>query len=172
MEVVDVLAIITFVVLLVAAIWMLVNFYVCDNHSCKVFNDAGAVAEPGTQEYVIQLLDGLFGDGIWPVPYIGAAILTPISLWFMGIPITVRNYAILFFVSFATTYFIIGFFGHHYLRPIAEYVSDYVEDNCPSSAEAIAPLYDDAEPSDGPSTVVCEGEFFPLYNSVTFRPSV
>lgn len=168
MEVIDVLAIITFVILLVASIWMLVNFYVCDGHSCKVFNDAGAVAEPGTQAYVIELLDGLFGDGIWPVPYIGAAILTPLSLWFMGVPITVRNYAILFFVSFATTYFIIGFFGHHYLKPIAEYVTEYVEDHCPNTGTAnddtvVEAAYDDAKPIDHRKE-----SKFPSYTGICF----
>jgi hypothetical protein len=82
-------------------------------------------------------------------------------LWFLGVPITVRNYAIVFFVSFATTYFIIGFFGHHYLKPIAEYVSDYVEDHCPGSVE---PAYDDADPD-----ALCMNPF-PLYNDIAFKP--
>lgn len=129
MEVIDILAIITFVILLSAAIWMLINFYVCDSYNCKVFNDAAEKGSQGSKEYVLELLDGLFSDGIWPVPYIGAAILTPLALWFMGVDITVRSFAILFFISFATTYFIIGFFGHHYLRPIGDYVSDYIDSN-------------------------------------------
>jgi len=131
MELIDILAIITFVILLISAVWMLYNFYICDGHKCKAFNDAANVAEPGTKQYIITLLDQMFNDGIWPIPYIGAAILTPLCLWFLGVPITVRNFAILFFVSFVTIYFMFGFFGHHYIRPIASYVTEYVRNSCP-----------------------------------------
>jgi len=67
-----------------------------------------------------------FNDGMWPLPYIGAAILTPLSLWFIGSPITILNFAILFFVSFATFYFILAFFGHHYVNFVVDYTTDYI----------------------------------------------
>lgn len=128
--VINVLAVICFFILLVASVWMLVSFYVCDSHNCKAFNDAGSQAEPGTKEYVQEVLYQEFNDGIWPIPYIGAAILTPLSLWFLQIPITILTFAILFFVSFVTIYFMLGFFGHHYINPITKYVSDWIEDSC------------------------------------------
>ena len=128
-------AVTAFFVLLVASIWMLVNFYICDSNNCKAFNDAGESAPVGSKEYVEELLYGEFNDGIWPIPYIGASILTPLSLWFIGTPITVRNFAILFFVSFVTIYFMFGFFGHHYIKPITKYVSDWIQDSCPNSSD-------------------------------------
>lgn len=133
---IEFLAIITFIVLLGLAIFLMSMNYLCDSHNCKAFKEADGVAEPGTAEYAETLLQETFNDGIWPIPYIGAAILTPLSLWFIGIPISVVNFAILFFVSFVTIYFMFSFFGHHYLRPITTYVSDYIEDNCPAISEA------------------------------------
>lgn len=130
-RVIEVLAVITFFILLAASLFMLTEFYICDNQKCKAFNDAGSVAEPGTKEYVVDLLDNTFADGLWPLPYIVAAILTPLSLWFMGIPITIKTFAILFFISFASMFFILGFLVHHYVNPITDYVESYVSASCP-----------------------------------------
>lgn len=127
---VEALAIIAFIVLLLAAIFMLVNMYVCDSQNCKAFNVAASKAPKGSKEYVIDLMQELYNDGIWPFPYIGAAIGTPLALWFLGVPITIKNFAILFFVTFVVIYFMFSFFGHHYIRPITSYVIDYIEDDC------------------------------------------
>lgn len=132
---VEILAIITFFVLLFSAIYMLVDFYVCDNYNCKPFNDAATTSPTGTSEYVVSLLNNTYSDGIWSIPYIGAAILTPLSLWFMRVPITVLNFAILFFISFATIYFLFAFFGHHYIIPITEYTSNWITNNPNTSSE-------------------------------------
>jgi hypothetical protein len=130
MELIDVVAIITFVILLICAIAMLINFYVCDSHKCKAFDQASKVGLPGTKEFTIALLEEMYNDGIWPIPYIGASILTPLSLWFLGVDITVRNFAIIFFVSFVVIYFMLAFFGHHYIRPITKTVTKYIENVC------------------------------------------
>ena len=133
---IEFLAIITFIVLLGLCIYLLAMNYICDSNNCKAFKEADAVAEPGTAQYATTILQETFNDGIWPIPYIGAAILTPLSLWFMGVPITVLNFAILFFVSFVTIYFMFSFFGHHYLRPLTRYVSEYIDENCPAVDDA------------------------------------
>lgn len=122
-------AVVAFFVLLASALFMLWSFYICDNDSCKVFTDAGNDAPPGSKDYVLSLLNNTFRDGIWPLPYIGATILTPLSLWFLRVPITVLNFAIVFFISFATTYFVFAFFGHHYIRPITDYTANWIEEN-------------------------------------------
>jgi hypothetical protein len=132
MLLIEVVAIIAFFVLLGAAIYMIVSFYVCDNQTCQAFIQSEKTATPGTKQYVLNLLDELYNDGIWPFPYIGAAILTPLSLWFLGKPITVKDFAIVFLVSFITIYFLFSFFGHHYIKFITNYVSDYIDNNCPN----------------------------------------
>lgn len=133
MEIIDVLAIITFIVLLCASLFMLLNFYVCDTNNCKAFKQAENIAPRGTKQYTIALLGELCNDGIWPIPYIGAAILTPLSLWFLEIPLTVRNFAILFFVSFAVIYFMFSFFGHHYIKIVSGYTANYIKTSCPDT---------------------------------------
>ena len=145
MELIAILAIITFIILLICALFMLNNFYICDSHSCKAFKQAGKVSSvKGTKEYVIALLGELCNDGIWPFPYIGASILTPLSLWFVGIPLTVKNFAIVFFVSFVVIYFMFTFFGHHYGKVIAKYTAEYIRSNCtnPSTDEYHPPISD------------------------------
>ena len=132
---IEFLAIITFIVLLGLSIFLLAANYLCDGLECKAFKEADAVAKLGTAQHTTILLREMFNDGIWPIPYIGAAILTPLALWFIGIPLSVVNFAILFFVSFVVIYFMLAFFGHHYLRPITTYISDYVDEHCVAIAD-------------------------------------
>lgn len=127
----EILVIIAFFTLLLASLFMLINFYVCDGHNCKAFKTANEEAPEGSKENILVLLAQLFNDGIWPIPYIGAAILTPLSLWFLSIPITMKTFGIMFFTSFVVVYFMFSFFGHHYLNPITTYVSEYIQDQCP-----------------------------------------
>jgi hypothetical protein len=147
MEWTDVLAIIAFIILLAASIYMLVSFYVCDNQTCKAFKQAENIAPRDTKEYVLSLLNELYNDGIWPFPYIGAAILTPLSLWFIGVPITVKTFAIVFLVSFIVIYFLFSFFGHHYIKFVSSYVSNYIDNNCPTTLinNRKGPIYNDVE---------------------------
>lgn len=173
MELIEVLAIITFIVLLLSSIYMLIDFYVCDSQNCKIFKQAGKTAEPGTKQYVLTLLRELYYDGIWPFPYIGAAILTPLSLWFIRVPITVLNFAIVFFTSFVTIYFLFSFFGHHYIRYVATYTYDYIDENCPDalSKKRKLPVYEEEE-EDEP--LICFKSFEP-YNgdlNVTFASNI
>ena len=122
----EILTVIAFFVLLAASFYMLISFYICDSFNCKAFNTAKNKGQPGSKEYVVTLMNEMYNDGIWPVPYIGSAIATPLSLWFLGIPMTVRAFAVMFFVIFVVIYFMFVFFGHHYIRPISGYVSEYI----------------------------------------------
>jgi len=126
----EILSSITFIILLVAAIYMLMTFYVCDSYSCKAFTIANKKAPEGTKDNVLALLSEFYNDGIWPIPYIGAAILTPLCLWFLSVPMTIKTFGVMFFTSFVVIYFMFSFFGHHYVRPISDYTSDYIRNNC------------------------------------------
>ena len=131
---IEILAIVTFVLLLGTAIYLLVTVYVCDGEKCKPFIEASYKGEKGSKEYVLSLLNEFHNDGIWPFPYIGAAILTPLFLWFVNVPINVRNFAIVFVTSFLVIYFLFSFMEHHYAHYITGYVSDYVRVNVESGA--------------------------------------
>jgi hypothetical protein len=130
---IEILAIFSFFVLLASAIYLLLNIYVCDSHKCKAFNYAETKGPPDTKRYIIALLGELCNDGIWPLPYIGAAILTPLSLWFIGMPMTVKNFAFLFFISFVVIYMMFSFFIHHYINIISRYTSENIRENYPTS---------------------------------------
>jgi hypothetical protein len=129
-------AVIAFLILLAASIFMLINFYVCDSQNCKAFNEAAKVAPKGTKAYTIALLQEFFNDGIWPLPFIGGAIAAPLILWFVRIPITILNFITVFLVTFIVIYFMFAFFGHHYINFIAAYVISFIEANCPSAVTA------------------------------------
>jgi uncharacterized protein YacL len=53
-----------------------------------------------------------------------------ISLLLLGIPLTIKNFTIMFLVVFIVTYFLFSFFGHHYIKPQTEYIANYIEHNC------------------------------------------
>lgn len=142
----EILAFLAFWALLGAAIFMMLAFYVCDGQSCKPYVTAETVAPPGTQEYVLTVLNEFATDGVWPIPYIGAAILTPLCLWFLKIPITILNFGVLFFVSFVIIYFMFSFYNHHYVKMISQYTSNYIRSNCPGSTATIASLDVNEEP--------------------------
>ncbi len=119
-----------FFLMLIIAILLLVNFYICDSSQCKGFDDAAKAGEPGSKNHILALLDSLFADGLWPIPYIASAILTPIALYFADIPITVKNFAIIFLISFIVNYFMLLFISHHYVKFIKSNVNNYIVDNC------------------------------------------
>jgi hypothetical protein len=171
MLLIEIIAIIAFIVLLGAAIFMLVNFYVCDSHNCKAFNEAADKAPVDTKAYMIALMGELYNDGIWPIPYIGASILTPLSLWFIGIPITVRNFAIMFFVSFVTIYFMLTFFGHHYIRIISNYTIEYIRDSCPDNLNMDTtintPVYNEDDENDNDEPICYKDSSNIVFESFT-----
>ena len=152
MELIDILAIITFIILLGASLFMLYNFYICDNQNCKAFDQAEKSAPRGTSEYVVSLLGELCNDGIWPLPYIGASIITPLALWFLNIELTVRNFAILFFISFTVAYFTFSFFGHHYIKFVARYSADHISQKNQNNHRK----YNDEDPE------ICHNKNFPF----------
>lgn len=162
MELIEIFTIVSFLTLLFASIYMLLSFYVCDKQTCKAFNQAADYGEKGSTAYVIALLGELYNDGIWPFPYIGAAVLTVFSLWFVGAALTVKNFAIMFFISFITIYFLFSFFGHHYVRFIAQYTTDYIRNNCPDTSARRLPTYNEDElvdlPSNEDNNQICDGE--------------
>lgn len=108
---------------------MIYTFYVCDSHTCKPYKQAENKGAPGTKTYTLALLNELYNDGIWPYPYIGATIIAPLILWFVDVELTMKNFAIIFFICFVVIYFLFSFFGHHYLRIISTSASDYINDN-------------------------------------------
>jgi hypothetical protein len=129
---IKILLIITFILLLAACIYWLNSLYVCDQHTCKVFNDAGAVAAPGTKEYTLTLLANSNGVA-WPLAFIAATIATAIVLLFADTIITFNKILAFFFTIFLVFYFINSFYEYHYTWQINHYISTYIADSCPAT---------------------------------------
>lgn len=130
MEIIDIVAIIIFAILLLLSIFTLFQLYLCDDQNCKAFNQAKKKGQPGTKEYTIALLEELCGNTMWQLPYIGATLLTFLSLWFIECPITVRNFTILFLISFVVIYIVFCFFINHHIQFIVSYVNNYIRNDC------------------------------------------
>lgn len=130
----EIIVFLAFWALLGAAIFMMISFYVCDNQTCKPFVTAEQAGPTGSKEYTLSVLNEFGRDGIWPPAYIGAAILTPLCLWFLRIPITILTFGVLFFISFVIIYFMFSFYNHHYLRFINENTTNFIQNNCPGIA--------------------------------------
>lgn len=118
--------IIAFFALLVLSIVLLKNFYICDKHNTVPFIEAAKKGKVGSKEHTLFIIESLCNDGMWPLPYISAAILTPIALFIMQMPITVYYFTILFLISFLSFYAILLFFTHHYIQFIKNIVIDYI----------------------------------------------
>ena len=139
MRAIEIVVISAFVILLAFAILLISQFYICDGQYCRAFSQAKQRAPHGTKEYAAAVLGSLCADGLWPISYIGSAIITPLALWFIGVPITVLNFAILFFVSFAISHFMICFLVHHHVQFITNYITEYIRNDGIVAAPSCAP---------------------------------
>ncbi|MEM2987000.1 MAG: hypothetical protein QXV60_02770 [Nitrososphaerota archaeon] len=122
--------IVVFLVLFGLAVFMIIDFYVCDSRRCKAFRIAKKEKAPGSKEHTLVLLRELCNDGIWSIPYIGATVLTIFLLWFLEKEITVKTFTVTFLVIFLVIYFLFSFFCHHYVRFFTQDVSKYIQDTC------------------------------------------
>jgi hypothetical protein len=137
MKLSDTFIIVAYFGLLIFAIIMLYNFYICDSYNCKAFTDAQQKYQIGTKNYYIDLLNNVYGDGFWCFPYIGASILSFLSFWFLNIPNTLYNFGLLFFVSFCVIYFTYAYLGHHHIKIINDYIASYIYNNCTDNIDAM-----------------------------------
>lgn len=122
---IEVAAIIVFVILLIMAVIFLLNFYICDNGNCKAFRCAEERGgEKGSFEHLVALLGELGNDGVWCFPFIGATIMTIIVFWFLEVEFSIRAVFLMWFVCFVVNYILFSFYNHHYLKPLAKYVTN------------------------------------------------
>ena len=137
MKLSDTFIVVSYFGLLIFAIVILSNFYMCDSHNCKAFIDAKEKYPVGTKKYYSDLLNNVYGDGFWCFPYRGASILSFLSFWFLNIPNTLYNFGLLFFVSFCVIYFTYAYLGHHHIKIINDYIASYISNNCTDNIDAM-----------------------------------
>jgi hypothetical protein len=133
MRLVAILFSIFYGILFIFSIIIISTIYICDTYECKPFTTASKNSPPGSHDYIIILLSEYFNDGIWVFPFIGSTIATSLCLWLLDVPITPKNFTMMFLIFFIISYFMFSFFGHHYIRPLSIYISDFVNTNRPNN---------------------------------------
>lgn len=128
-QVIAVIIVILYIAVLIAAFYLLWEFYICNNDNCKVFKKAEEKYPIGSKEYTLYIVENFYSDGIWSIPYIGATLISIIALFLLNIPINLTNFFILFFISFIVAYFLFIFLGHHFIREIINNISNYIRNN-------------------------------------------
>jgi hypothetical protein len=123
---VNTIVVIAFVVLLLFAIVLLMYLYICDEQKCMVFQWC---SDKNGQEKILFLLDKLCEDGMWPFAYISSAILAGLFFAILPIRFTIAYFAIVFLLSFLVFYAIMSFLVHHYVKPIKQYIIDYIRNH-------------------------------------------
>lgn len=112
-----VIAIVLYIIALLASIVILFSFYICDQGQCKNIRQSG--------DDSVYLLTLLGSDGIWALPFIGASLIALFSMLFLKI-FTPRAFVILLLLSFLVCYCIFSFFVHHYIKPVVDYAIDHL----------------------------------------------
>lgn len=123
-------AILAWVLLLIAALFMLYSFYICDSEGCKAFKQSCNIT--CQKDKTIAVLNALGNDGMWCFAFIGSSILSFLVLWFLQHPVIVREYAIIFLTQFLVIYVLFAFYNHHYIKPIKNYAIKYINSSCPN----------------------------------------
>lgn len=125
-----------FIILLFFAILLLGYNFICDGQSCKIFTVSEGVAKATNacvkgkeKNKVLFLVKEFCDDGIWPFAYISSAILCGLLFAVLPLPLSVRLFTVMFLVSFLVFYSIMMFFIHHYVKPIKDYISKFIDNN-------------------------------------------
>lgn len=119
-----------FGILLFFSIVLLTIIYICDGESCKPYRNSKNKYQPGTKEYILNLIYETHNDGIWIFGFIGASIITPLVLWIFCDFFTTKYFLFVFLISFITIYGLFSFYGHHYLNVILYSIEEYISKNC------------------------------------------
>lgn len=119
--------IIVYVLLLIFAIHLLINGYICDDHTCSPMIKAKKQSTRKKEQ--LHLLTDIGQDGIWPFAYIASSILCALFFSILPMLLTIQTFIVVFLVTFIVFFCIIGFFIHHYIVPIKKYIMTYIEND-------------------------------------------
>ncbi len=122
--IVHIILTLVYLLLLFVAITMLCCGYICDEQTCHIFTNA--FLKLGSKNQIINLLENLCEDSMWPIAYITASILSGLFFSILPVPLTVECFAIIFLLTFITFYCILSFAVYHYVVPVKKYIIDYI----------------------------------------------
>lgn len=122
--VINISFIIIFITLLIVAILILLNNHICDFQTCQLFNDAFEYQSLKTQ--LLYILDYLGEDGLISYAIITCLIICGLYFCILPVELNIVTFLLVFLLSFLIFYCILAFFVYHYIKPIKNYITDYI----------------------------------------------
>ena len=119
--------IIIYFIILALAIYELITSYICDDHACLPFTRA--FNKPNRKAIIIHLLTKLCEESLWPFAYIASSIIMFLLMAILPLPLSITFFILIFLISFISFYCIIGFLVFHYVKPIKDYIIEFINDN-------------------------------------------
>lgn len=116
-----------YLLLLIWAIYILINSFICDEHTCTIFTSAFKQAENKSQ--ILFLLNHLCEETIWPYAFIASSIISFLFFAILPIKLTLFYFLVTFFLSWLIFYALISFLVHHYVIPMKETIIDYIKNH-------------------------------------------
>jgi ammonia channel protein AmtB len=120
-SIVNVTVIFIYILLIIGAVSLLLQNYICDNHNCTIFNQCSDLPK---SDKITYLLDNLCQDGLFA--FIASSILAGLIFAVVSVEINLRHFIIIFVLSFLLFYCMIAFLLHHYIVPIKEYIKKHL----------------------------------------------
>jgi len=115
------------IIIIILAIMILLNNHICDFHSCQLFKDA--FHYPSLKKQLIYILDCLCEDGLWSFGLITSGIVAGLYFCILPIELNIYNYLIVFILTLLVFYYIMSFYISIYVKPIKNYIIDYINSN-------------------------------------------
>jgi hypothetical protein len=118
---------IIYILLLIFAIMVLINHFICDEHTCNIFTYA--LKNVGNKSQVIFLLNHLCEDNIWPYAFITSSIISFLFFSILPIDFNLLYFIVTFFLSWLIFYALMSFLLHHYVIPIKDSIINFIKNN-------------------------------------------
>ncbi|HSW76702.1 MAG TPA: hypothetical protein VLG50_06640 [Candidatus Saccharimonadales bacterium] len=122
-----ILIVIVYFIILSLSIYILVNGFICDDHTCHTFTNA--LSNNNNKAIIIHLLDRLCEESMWPIAFIASSIIMFLLMAVLPLPLCMTYFIIVFLFSFIVFYCIIAFIIYHYVIPIKQYIKQYINKN-------------------------------------------
>ena len=92
MQLLSIFVVIVYFLILLEAIWLFIEIYVCDKNNCKAFVDAKKKYKVGSKKYYQFLARSIFDDGSWPICYLASSVSTVFIIWLTGLVMCSQNF--------------------------------------------------------------------------------
>lgn len=116
--------IIVYLIILSLAIYILIQGFICDDQTCRPF--INAFEKKTDKEVALFLLDQLCEESLWPIAFIASSIIMFLLVAILPLTLCMSHLMIIFLISFISFYCITAFCVYHYVKPIKQYIIEYI----------------------------------------------